>query len=240
MIEPIQADNAVRTMPSPANCRARAAWHRRGRENEAAGRDRQSVVMLQRRISQIQDELSDALFREKQARHLALHDDLTALPNRRYFRERLEAGLAAARTSDAALALIYLDLDGFKALNDAHGHDKGDRLLSLVAARLSHAVRAEDLVSRLGGDEFACLIFGVDGAKRLQEITATLQGAVSSPFTIGGLVLTVSSSIGIARYPGDGKTAESLLKAADAAMYRAKREKAGRRAERGDGGPALG
>lgn len=194
-------------------------------ENHRQSRLEHDITALQRVVAQMRKELRAAQEREKSARYLAFHDDLTALPNRRFFRERLERALGPDRERPPVVAVIYLDLDGFKALNDAYGHDTGDRLLHLVAARLTHAVRAEDLLSRLGGDEYACLITGVSSRERLQQIATTLFEAVSHPFTIGALVLTVRPSIGIAVYPSDGITANALLQAADCAMYQAKRSK---------------
>jgi diguanylate cyclase (GGDEF)-like protein len=170
-------------------------------------------------------ELTGAQKREKHSRHLAFHDDLTALPNRRYFLERLGCALGNQDSRPPDLAVIYLDLDGFKALNDVHGHAAGDALLSLIATRLAHALRAEDLVSRLGGDEYACLITGVSCRKRLQDIALTLFEAVTAPLKIGALTLSVSPSIGVAMCPLDGTTVDALMRAADAAMYGAKRNR---------------
>jgi diguanylate cyclase (GGDEF)-like protein len=181
------------------------------------------IAALRRVVAHMREELRGAEDLVKSARHMALHDDLTALPNRRFFRERLQRALEKDGERSPELAVIYLDLDGFKAINDTHGHETGDRLLNLVAARITSAMRAEDLVSRLGGDEFACLVNGVCRCERLQEIGSTLFEAVSRPFTIGSLVLEVRPSIGIAMCPGDGITADVLLERADAAMYRAKR-----------------
>jgi diguanylate cyclase len=159
---------------------------------------------------------------ERHARHLALHDGLTALPNRRYFRQTLATALAR-RGQDASLAVLYLDLDGFKPINDAHGHDIGDKLLQIVAARLSRTVRAGDMVSRLGGDEFGCLIADVADRAHLASLASKLFEAVSAPVVIAPLELVVRPSIGIAVAPTDGTTAERLIASADAAMYRAKR-----------------
>ena len=183
------------------------------------------VAALRALLVKMQKELTAAQKREERARYLAFHDDLTSLPNRRFFRERLGLALRDEGIGIAPLAVIYLDLDGFKALNDLYGHDTGDALLSTVARRLSHALRAEDLVSRLAGDEYACLISGVSSRKRLQQLAATLFHAVSVPFKIGALELTVRPSIGIAVYPSDGSTTDELMKAADSAMYMAKRQK---------------
>lgn len=171
---------------------------------------------------------------ERHARHLALHDGLTALPNRRYFREKLAAALAHRRQERPAIAVLYLDLDGFKPINDTHGHDIGDKLLQIVAARLARTVRAGDMVSRLGGDEFACLIEGVVDRAQLGLLADKLFEAVAAPLVIGTLELVVRPSIGIAVCPSDGHTAERLLESADAAMYRAKRTGAGHAFVHGD------
>jgi diguanylate cyclase (GGDEF)-like protein len=172
-------------------------------------------VALRRELQGVKD-------REKCARQLAFHDDLTRLPNRRFFRDRLSRAL---QMDHPELAVIYIDLDGFKALNDNHGHAVGDHLLTLVASRLVYSLRAEDLVSRLGGDEFACLLTGISNQQRLLEVSATLQGAVAAPFILDSHShpLTVRPSIGIAVCPDDGVTVESLMKAADADMYAMKR-----------------
>ena len=164
---------------------------------------------------------------ERRARHLALHDSLTSLPNRSFFRERLDDALADPEPRRQALAVLYIDLDGFKRINDTHGHDAGDELLSIVAARLTRAVRAEDMVSRLGGDEFACLLGRLPSRKQLCHVACKLIDAVSAPVKIGKLQLIVRPSIGIAICPSDGATAEALLKNADTAMYSAKRRRTG-------------
>jgi diguanylate cyclase (GGDEF)-like protein len=183
------------------------------------------IANLRAILVKTQAELTGALQREQRSRFLAFHDDLTALPNRRFFLERLGSALEIQEPTPANVAVIYLDLDGFKALNDTYGHANGDALLSLIATRLAHALRAEDLVSRIGGDEFACLITGVSSRKRLQHIALTLFEAVSAPFKIGALALDVRPSIGVAMYPMDGTTVAALMQAADAAMYEAKRNR---------------
>jgi diguanylate cyclase (GGDEF)-like protein len=185
----------------------------------------QEVTTLRAMIAKIQEELAGTQEREKRARYLAFHDDLTALPNRRFFRERLGCALKNQWAGPPHLAVIYLDLDDFKALNDTYGHATGDVLLNLIAERLAHALRAEDLVSRLGGDEYACLITGVSNRDRLQQIASTLFETVSAPFKIGTLTLNVRPSIGIAVCPSDGTTTDDLMKAADTAMYGAKRKR---------------
>lgn len=164
---------------------------------------------------------------ERRARHMALHDGLTALPNRRHFRERLDHALSACDTGPPTLALFFLDLDGFKPVNDEHGHQTGDELLRIIAARLTRAVRAEDMVGRLGGDEFACLLSDQLDRDQLGHLAGKLFDAVATPLKIGPLRLTVRPSIGIAICPTDGNTADTLLERADAAMYRAKRLRSG-------------
>jgi diguanylate cyclase len=160
---------------------------------------------------------------ERKARHLAMHDGLTGLPNRRFFCERLEHALIHLEAPPASLAVLYLDLDDFKCVNDAHGHEVGDELLKVVSTRLNRAVRAEDMVSRLGGDEFACLRSGTLDRAQLAQLAVKLFDAVAAPMCIGTLNLSMRPSIGIALYPDDGGNAAALLRSADTAMYAAKR-----------------
>ncbi|MBC7956463.1 MAG: GGDEF domain-containing protein [Cytophagales bacterium] len=178
-------------------------------------------------LAQLRSELAGTRDGEKRARHLALHDSLTALPNRNFFLERLDGTLAQTPPLRQAFAVLYLDLDGFKAINDEHGHSIGDQLLGIVAQRLHRSIRAEDMVSRLGGDEFACLVIGLSSRQQLCRLAAYLFDVVSAPVRIGELRLVVRPSIGVAQYPDDGVTADGLIKQADAAMYRAKREQTG-------------
>jgi diguanylate cyclase (GGDEF)-like protein len=161
---------------------------------------------------------------EERARHRSLHDGLTSLPNGNFFRQRLDQALVCAEPLQQELAIFYIDLDGFKPLNDALGHEAGDQLLSIVGARLARAVRAEDMASRMGGDEFACLLVGSAGRVQLRCLADKLFDSISAPVKIGSLELSVRPSIGIAIFPGDGTTGSALLKSADSAMYRAKRQ----------------
>ena len=174
-------------------------------------------------LAQARAELVGTQAGERRARHLALHDSLTSLPNRGHFVERLENALALTAPQRRALGVMYLDLDDFKPINDAHGHAAGDELLRIVAARLSRVMRAEDMVSRLGGDEFGCLLSGLDDRAQLVQLAGKVFDAVSAPCKVGPLRLVVRPSIGIAMCPGDGDTSEVLLHNADAAMYQAKR-----------------
>ncbi len=175
-------------------------------------------------LAQARAELRGTQDGERQARHLALHDGLTQLPNRRYFLERLGHALAHREAGQAPLALLYMDLDQFKPINDEHGHHVGDELLRIVATRLNRVVRSEDMISRLGGDEFACLRASGSTRRQLEELASKLFDAVASPMKIGPLQLSVRLSIGIALCPADGASVAELIRHADAAMYRAKRE----------------
>jgi diguanylate cyclase (GGDEF)-like protein/PAS domain S-box-containing protein len=158
--------------------------------------------------------------------HQALHDALTGLPNRALLGTRLQVALAAARHDGTSLALLMLDLDRFKEINDTLGHQAGDGLLRQVGARLLEVLRASDTLARLGGDEFAVLLpgTGLDGA---QMVARKLLHAFERPFALEGSRLTVGSSIGIALYPQHAADAESLLRCADVAMYLAKRAVSG-------------
>lgn len=178
-------------------------------------------------LAQAHAELMGTQAEERRTRHLALHDALTSLPNRGFFGERLEHALALAAPQRHALAVLYLDLDGFKAINDTYGHAVGDELLRIVGARLSRGVRTEDMVSRFGGDEFACLLADSPDREHLSRLACKLIDAVQAPCKIGQLQLSVRPSIGIAICPSDGESAETLLKNADAAMCCAKRQQSG-------------
>lgn len=178
-------------------------------------------------LAQVRAELAGTRDGERRARHLALHDGLTSLPNRTHFRARLDDALGPGAPLRKPLAVLYLDLDGFKPINDTRGHEVGDELLRIIAARLARAVRASDVVGRLGGDEFACLLADLPGHEQLCHLACKLFDAVSAPVKVGTLRLTVRPSIGIAVCPTDGASTDELLKSADAAMYAAKRDRSG-------------
>jgi diguanylate cyclase (GGDEF)-like protein len=155
--------------------------------------------------------------------HLALHDALTGLPNRRLLQDRLVTMLERAERNHTRAAILVIDLDGFKRINDSHGHAIGDEFLREAALRLGKVVRKADTLARSGGDEFTVLVSDIlqpDGARILAQ---KLQTELDRPMTVRNLQLSVSGSIGIALYPDDGQTAESLCARADADMYRAKR-----------------
>ncbi|HRK37884.1 MAG TPA: EAL domain-containing protein [Burkholderiaceae bacterium] len=153
----------------------------------------------------------------------ANYDPLTGLPNRRMFREHLDVALAKAQLSGHKLALMFLDLDRFKEVNDTHGHDAGDVLLQTAAQRLRSCVRETDMVARLGGDEFTLILTGMDSTERLDAISHALLSRLAEPFHLGKETEYLSASIGITLAPDDATDSESLIKQADQAMYAAKR-----------------
>ncbi len=171
--------------------------------------------------------------RERAARRLfymANFDSLTGLPNRNLFRDRLSTAIARERRQGGRLAVIFLDLDGFKAVNDTAGHEAGDWLLAEVAERLRSAVREEDTVARLGGDEFVVLLEEVPSAEGVVELLAKLKNALEQPYVIRENEFHVAVSAGSALFPDDGLDASDLLQAADHAMYTDKRSGWRRRA----------
>ena len=165
---------------------------------------------------------------EQRVAYLAYHDDLTGLPNRLMFAEHLDLALARAQRHDHQVAVLYVDLDDFKQVNDTYGHEAGDQLLRQVARRLERATRATDLVARHGGDEFIVLVAdlppGPDPAAReiAHTIAAHVEQALAAPAVLDGATVTSGGSVGIAVYPEDATTSDALLRQADAAMYRSK------------------
>ncbi|HEY0846395.1 MAG TPA: diguanylate cyclase [Noviherbaspirillum sp.] len=154
--------------------------------------------------------------------HLAHYDILTDLPNRALFADRLRQAFAKARRDKCRMALLFVDLDKFKPVNDSYGHDTGDLLLKEVAARLQDCLRESDTVARVGGDEFIVLLPQIDAGQDGLLVAEKILAALSAPFHVAGHALDISASIGVAIYPEDGHDQEALLKSADTAMYRAK------------------
>jgi diguanylate cyclase (GGDEF)-like protein/PAS domain S-box-containing protein len=153
---------------------------------------------------------------------LAHHDPLTNLPNRRLFEQEVDQALIMARTCNQKLAVMYVDLDRFKYINDTLGHEIGDQLLQDVSDRLKKCVRAEDVVGRMGGDEFTILLPIVMNVDQAVEIAESIRTSLEKPFDIGEYELFITSSVGISLYPVDGDDVKTLLKNADTALYRAK------------------
>lgn len=161
-------------------------------------------------------ELSDRLAR------LALHDHLTGLPNRTLFADRLDRAIGLAKRAGERFALLYIDLDDFKEVNDGLGHQVGDQVLQMAAERLLHCVRDSDTVSRQGGDEFLALLMNCSDADAGIVCAQKIVDTLSAPYPVDGEQLRLSATVGIALYPSDATEARSLVRAADTAMYRAK------------------
>ncbi|QPK63206.1 GGDEF domain-containing protein [Methylomonas sp. LL1] len=161
------------------------------------------------------------------ADHAAVHDPLTGLPNRALFDDRLKHEIAQVERQGVTLAVMFMDLDGFKKINDTHGHDVGDAVLKIVAERLKQATREGDTVSRQGGDEFVYLMMGIAGDRDTIPLAEKILNSIQEPcqFSIGELIIKLS--IGISIYPKDGTTGPDLIKSADKAMYEAKQKKSG-------------
>lgn len=159
---------------------------------------------------------------EDRVHFLALHDTLTGLPNRRLCRDKMARAMRLARLEQAKVVLMFLDLDGFKYVNDTFGHTAGDALLSHVAQRLRNCVRETDSVARHGGDEFLITLTDVRNSDMIVPRARLILEQLARPFFVGGQELSVSGSLGIAIYPDDGKDWETLLRKADLAMYAAK------------------
>ena len=167
-------------------------------------------------------DIRDRLEAQARIHHLAHHDALTGLPNRLAFIERAELLMAQAATSGHSLALLFIDLDHFKRVNDSLGHPVGDVLLQTVAERIVGALRESDLVSRFGGDEFVLLLAGAEHPTAALEVAGKLLAAISAPLPVEAALISVTPSIGIALFPDHGGTPAELIKHADTAMYHAK------------------
>ena len=173
-------------------------------------------------LAEVRDDLAQSQANEQEAREIALHDALTGLPNRALFDQALDHGLIQARRHGWELAVLFIDIDEFKSINDSYGHHVGDEVLLMVADRLRSYVRAEDMISRWGGDEYVCLLLEVRQKADVALLAEKMIRGIAEAFESGGAVLNVECSIGIAMYPADGEAAYALLKNADAAMYQSK------------------
>ncbi len=181
-------------------------------------------IVLIRDISDVR--LEERRLREAHDRmvHLAMHDPLTGVANRRMFHETLVREIAAAKRSLQNIAVIFIDLDGFKPVNDRFGHEAGDKVLIEVARRLTRSTRSGDMVGRLGGDEFALMLKNVRDRKSLEGVTGKILESMRVSLNVTGGVAEISASIGVAVFPDDASEAEALIVAADGAMYQAKSE----------------
>lgn len=187
----------------------------------------QQMRDLQRINAALQTEIIERRQAEARAHELATRDPLTGLLNRRSLTERLDHALAVAARHGHRLALLFLDLDKFKSINDALGHDAGDELLLQAADRICSSVRGSDIVARLGGDEFVVLMEGMPSYHAAAEVAKKIVAANAMPFQIGAQSVQTSASVGISLYPQDGTSIHTLMRNADLAMYHAKKESPG-------------
>ncbi len=169
-------------------------------------------------------DISERKLEEQQTRHLAEHDFLTDLPNRVLFIDRLQQALAAAKRKDSKVALLFLDLDHFKVINDRHGHPVGDLLLKEVARQLSACIRSVDTVSRQGGDEFVVILADIGGEEHAAHVASSVMQVIADIQRVGPAEVSIGSSIGISMFPDDAEDADTLLSHADLAMYHAKQD----------------
>ena len=172
-------------------------------------------------------EVTELRLAERELEHLASHDLLTGLPNRHRLQRELQLALDHAKQTGGHLALLYMDLDGFKAANDRGGHEAGDRLLREVAERLQEGLRKGDLVARVGGDEFVVLLPGCGDAKCARKVADDLRARLRPSWMLPDGLIQLDASVGVACFPADGGDPNTLLAHADRAMYAAKRERRG-------------
>jgi diguanylate cyclase (GGDEF)-like protein len=183
---------------------------------------RRELDALRTRNEQLLREVEQLRRGEAQARRLAGHDELTGLCNRRLMLQSLAAAIDTAARTAAHVGLLFIDLDGFKAINDDYGHAAGDRLLTAVGARIAARARKFDVVCRYGGDEFVVVLPGVPDARAVAQIASQLRMHLSVPYLIQGAELCLTAAVGVAVFPDHALDAEKLLQRADESMYRAK------------------
>ena len=175
----------------------------------------------------LQVEIAERQRAEARVLHSAMHDPLTGLPNRLLFRDRLDTSIARALRAGSSFAVAYLDIDGFKPVNDTHGHQVGDQLLVEIAKRLTGRLRGADTVARLGGDEFGLIMEGLTDPAIVLKVAQALISALRVPFVLraeeGEIEVTIGASVGVAVFPETAESADALVNAADEAMYRVKR-----------------
>ena len=220
----LQAKVAVFVEMTKRNIELRAKSEQLARLNQDLRVQR--LQDLERANAEMEQEIKERKLAEQRAHDLSTRDALTNLLNRRALIQQLEHAVATADRSGAGFALLFLDLDKFKQVNDNYGHEAGDELLRQVAARLTAAVRVADVVARLGGDEFVVLIEGRAAAANAARVGRKIELACALPFDIGSHRIKSGASIGIAVYPQDGANAQALMKNADTAMYHAKQQAA--------------
>lgn len=173
-------------------------------------------------LLELRADLSRSQAKEEDALQIALHDTLTGLPNRLLFKQRLDHGLIQARRHGWKLAVMFIDLDKFKNINDSYGHDIGDKVLITAAKRLQSFIRDEDMVSRWGGDEFVCVLLNIKLESEAINLAKKMVDLIAEKCEFDGIIISITATIGIAVCPMDGETADILLEKVDRAMYKSK------------------
>jgi diguanylate cyclase (GGDEF)-like protein len=195
--------------------------------NEALAHEVEERQRLEQRLSKVDRALAESREESKRSNHSAMHDAVTGLPNLTLFNDRLRVAIAQAKRHAWRLAVMFIDLDDFKSINDTLGHDVGDKVLQMVGQRLKAMVRSGDTVSRRSGDEFLFLMLEAKDEANALFLATRIAETIGANCDIDGKSLAVKVSMGIALYPEDGITEQELLKNADAAMYVAKQKKEG-------------
>ena len=223
----VQRGPAGRSTPAPTGLeRALSDATELERALEASQRQlrvaQERVETLVKRDLRLKERFLRLARKEAQVRHVAYHDELTGLPNRSLLLDRFNQAVAQGARQGTQVALLFLDLDGFKRVNDGLGHAAGDALLQQVAGRLSASLRAGDTACRYGGDEFVIMLPDVDGHDGAATVAEKIRSRLSAPYPVDGGPVTVTASIGTAVYPVDGQEYGALMEHSDIGMYRAK------------------
>jgi diguanylate cyclase (GGDEF)-like protein len=219
---------ATKTTSGPATARAVPAPDLKtftkviGECRQQVKRAQYQIEILVGRNIGLQKELTELVQKEAQVRHLAYHDGLTGLPNRSLLQDRFDQAMSQAERHHKPLALLMLDLDEFKRVNEKLGHASGDKLLQAVAVRLTKGIRGADTACRYGGDEFVIMLSEIDSPNIATTLAVEIGVRLSEPYIIDSHRIHVTVSVGVAVYPGDGRTFEDLMKQADIAMYHTK------------------
>lgn len=183
---------------------------------------REQIEALAKTNSRFRQRLTRLAQKTAEARHFAYHDELTGLPNRSLLLDRLKQAMVQAERQHKQVALLLLDLDGFKDVNDEFGHAAGDKLLQQVAERLAACVRGGDTVCRYGGDEFVVMLPEIDGQETAEAVAEKIRSNLAAPYVLDGNAIAITASVGVAMYRGDEQHHSDLIKQADIAMYLAK------------------
>lgn len=223
----VDVDVAFTSMETTSGTSFLAEAHDITEHNRAVGDLRESIESLEARVEErtasLLTEIATRREAEKQLRHLATHDALTGLPNRSLLRDRIDSAVAGAKRHNNITAVMFIDLDGFKSINDQSGHDAGDELLIWVAGLLRECIRATDTAARIGGDEFVVVITDNADQQTIASIAMKIIERLAEPVQIAGRAAKVGASIGISLYPENSDDSEELMQQADAAMYEVKK-----------------